>query len=98
MDVYREKAKAVIDSMPPAPPELVEGLSANAAFTKAGVLNGMFCVGSPDTCAKFIQKYEDMGVDHLIMMQQIGTMQNDDIQRSMRLFSSEVLPQFTSAA
>lgn len=80
-------------------PDLTEdeaaGLSPQAQTVKKGVKAGIFCVGSPDTCAKLVQRYVEFDVDQMILVAQLGYMSNDVIKNSLRLFADEVIPRFS---
>jgi alkanesulfonate monooxygenase SsuD/methylene tetrahydromethanopterin reductase-like flavin-dependent oxidoreductase (luciferase family) len=82
-------------------PELTEqekaGLSPQAQTIKAGVKAGLFCVGTPDQCRKFVRGYAEQDVDQLLLINQLGSLTNEQIQRSMRLFGTEVLPEFSES-
>jgi alkanesulfonate monooxygenase SsuD/methylene tetrahydromethanopterin reductase-like flavin-dependent oxidoreductase (luciferase family) len=83
-------------------PELTEGekrgLSPGAAMIKAGVKAGLFCVGTPAQCREFVAGYQAQDVDQLLLICQLGSLTNQQIQRSMRLFGAEVLPEFRGGA
>jgi alkanesulfonate monooxygenase SsuD/methylene tetrahydromethanopterin reductase-like flavin-dependent oxidoreductase (luciferase family) len=82
--------------MPDLTPEEAAGLSPQAQAVKKGVKSGVFCVGSPQTCADVVQRYVDHGVDQLILVAQLGYMTNDLIQDSLRRFAAEVMPRFAA--
>ncbi len=58
------------------------------------VLEGRFIIGSPDECDKEIQKYQELGVQELILRCQWPGMPNQDSSRAVELFGQEVLPRF----
>lgn len=76
----------------------VEGLSQEASVLTGLVDAGVFCVGSPQTCIEFVKKYEDVGIDQLIFPIQMGTLTNQQIIDSARLFGDKVLPRFKNGA
>lgn len=82
-------------------PELTEkekaGLSPEAQTIKAGVKAGLFCVGTPGQCREFVRTYAGHGVDQLLLISQLGSLTNEQIQGSMRLFGTEVLPEFSES-
>ena len=53
-------------------------------------------IGSPATCIDFVQKHIDVGIDQLIFPVQFGTLTNDQIKGSVRLFTEQVMPKFCS--
>jgi alkanesulfonate monooxygenase SsuD/methylene tetrahydromethanopterin reductase-like flavin-dependent oxidoreductase (luciferase family) len=73
-------------------------LRITAQTVKKGVKAGIFCVGSPETCARLVQRYVDFDVDQMILVAQLGYMSNDVIKDSLRLFANRVAPRFTDAA
>jgi alkanesulfonate monooxygenase SsuD/methylene tetrahydromethanopterin reductase-like flavin-dependent oxidoreductase (luciferase family) len=52
------------------------------------------CIGSPKTIRERLLAYEDAGVDQIIFVAQAGATQHEDIMSSLRLFASELLPEF----
>jgi alkanesulfonate monooxygenase SsuD/methylene tetrahydromethanopterin reductase-like flavin-dependent oxidoreductase (luciferase family) len=55
---------------------------------------GMRGIGTPTQLIENFKALEDAGVDQLILLQQCGAYQHDDICESMELFAAKVLPQF----
>jgi alkanesulfonate monooxygenase SsuD/methylene tetrahydromethanopterin reductase-like flavin-dependent oxidoreductase (luciferase family) len=54
---------------------------------------GIAIVGTPSTVIKRLrQLYDQTGVGNLLMMMHAGTMPNDVVMKSQRLFAEEVLP------
>jgi alkanesulfonate monooxygenase SsuD/methylene tetrahydromethanopterin reductase-like flavin-dependent oxidoreductase (luciferase family) len=56
-----------------------------------GALN---LIGDPQYCREIIQRYEDAGVDELMLLMQLGTIPDSIVQKSIRCFGEEVLPHF----
>jgi alkanesulfonate monooxygenase SsuD/methylene tetrahydromethanopterin reductase-like flavin-dependent oxidoreductase (luciferase family) len=81
-------------ALPTFEPLDLPGLSEGAALLGGQVNNGVFCIGSPQTCAEFVQKHVEVGIDQLIFPIQFGTLTQDQILRSVRLFTDEVMPKF----
>jgi alkanesulfonate monooxygenase SsuD/methylene tetrahydromethanopterin reductase-like flavin-dependent oxidoreductase (luciferase family) len=54
---------------------------------------GQAIIGSPETCARFINKLIDAGVDEVLLFMQGATTPHDKILDSIRLFAEEVRPQ-----
>jgi alkanesulfonate monooxygenase SsuD/methylene tetrahydromethanopterin reductase-like flavin-dependent oxidoreductase (luciferase family) len=84
--------------MPLVEPVDLPGLSEEEARLGGLAQAGSVCIGSPETCAAFLQKYVDAGFDQIILSAQYGTLTNEQIQRSLRLFAQEVLPRFSETA
>ena len=55
---------------------------------------GMRGIGNPKHLIENFRALEDAGVDQLILLQQSGNYQHEHICESLRLFGTEVLPQF----
>ncbi|MEE8443123.1 MAG: hypothetical protein V3S37_05175, partial [Dehalococcoidia bacterium] len=58
------------------------------------ILQNRFIVGDPDECIREIQRYEQLGVDTIIMRMQWPGMTQEETLRSIRLMGKEVLPRF----
>lgn len=56
--------------------------------------NGTFCIGSPETCIRIIEKYRQAGVDQLICFMQAARIPHEKILRSIELFGDRVIPYF----
>jgi alkanesulfonate monooxygenase SsuD/methylene tetrahydromethanopterin reductase-like flavin-dependent oxidoreductase (luciferase family) len=93
---FYKKIGTDILKLPELTEEEKEGLSPQAQMIKAGVKAGLFCVGTPDQCREFVRGYEAQGVDQMLMICQLGTLTDEQIQGSMKLFGAEVLPEFSS--
>lgn len=50
-------------------------------------------VGTPDECRKKVKTYQEMGVDRLMCLHQVGAIRQDKVMKSIRLFS-ELIPEF----
>ncbi len=87
--------------------ELVEEAAADASlpgpFAK-GVIdpetmhqNGI-CAGTPDEVARTVGRYQEAGIDQLVMLPRLAswTEDEDQVWGSMRLFGKEVIPRFKS--
>jgi alkanesulfonate monooxygenase SsuD/methylene tetrahydromethanopterin reductase-like flavin-dependent oxidoreductase (luciferase family) len=53
---------------------------------------GQAIIGSPETCARFINNLIDAGVDEVLLFMQGATTPHDKILDSVRLFAEEVRP------
>jgi alkanesulfonate monooxygenase SsuD/methylene tetrahydromethanopterin reductase-like flavin-dependent oxidoreductase (luciferase family) len=83
-------------ALPTFEPLDMPGLSDEARLLGGQVQNGLFCIGSPATCIEFVQKHVDAGIDQLIFPVQFGTFTQEQIMNSVRLFSAEVMPKFST--
>ncbi|HEY5012014.1 MAG TPA: LLM class flavin-dependent oxidoreductase [Acidimicrobiia bacterium] len=59
-----------------------------------GFASGASIVGTPDDCAEAIQKWEDIGVDQLIMGPSGSVFPHDLLEHTVKLFGDEVIPRF----
>jgi alkanesulfonate monooxygenase SsuD/methylene tetrahydromethanopterin reductase-like flavin-dependent oxidoreductase (luciferase family) len=60
------------------------------------VLEGRFILGSAEECAAEVAKYQELGVEELILRCQWPGMPGEDALRAVRLFGREVLPRFVA--
>jgi alkanesulfonate monooxygenase SsuD/methylene tetrahydromethanopterin reductase-like flavin-dependent oxidoreductase (luciferase family) len=60
------------------------------------VLEGRFILGSPEECLIEIRKYQEVGVQELILRCQWPGMPGEDSLRAIQLFGDEVLPKVTA--
>ena len=58
---------------------------------------GVIIAGDPDSCARAVQMYEDIGVDQVIMIMQTETIPHEKVMNSIELFGKEVIPRFRPA-
>jgi hypothetical protein len=65
---------------------------ANPAAQEAALRGGL--IGSPDTLRKKLAKFETSHIDQVILLNQAGKNQHEDICSSLELFAKEVLPEF----
>lgn len=56
------------------------------------------CIGSPETCARVINRLADNGVDEVLLFMQGARTPHDKILESIRLFANEVKPRLKQAA
>ncbi|MFQ6029773.1 MAG: LLM class flavin-dependent oxidoreductase [Dehalococcoidia bacterium] len=55
---------------------------------------GVIIAGDPDSCAKAVQMYEDIGVDQVMMIMQTETIPHEKVMSSIEKFGKHVLPRF----
>ena len=55
---------------------------------------GRFIIGSPTECIAEVKKYQELGVEELVLRCQLPGMPNDDSPRAVDLFGRKVLPRF----
>ena len=76
------------EGFPPLDP--TKPLPAGEDFEKACI------VGTPDQVAEQIAELRDIGVRNLMMKMNIGEMDTDGVQNSIRLFGEKVMPRFSA--
>ncbi len=54
-----------------------------------------FIIGEPQECIEKINKYIDLGIGEIACLMNFGDPDLDTVERSMRLFSEKVMPEFT---
>ena len=59
-----------------------------------GLATGAAMVGTPDECAAGVQKWEDVGVDQLIMGPSGSMFPHELLVETVKLFGDEVIPRF----
>jgi alkanesulfonate monooxygenase SsuD/methylene tetrahydromethanopterin reductase-like flavin-dependent oxidoreductase (luciferase family) len=53
-----------------------------------------FCVGTPAECIRFIELYEALGIEEMILLCAIGPAQHQEVLHTIRLFGDQVIPHF----
>lgn len=53
-----------------------------------------FCVGTPAECIRFIELYEALGIEEVILLCAIGPMRHEEVLHTLRLFGEQVIPHF----
>ncbi len=53
-------------------------------------------IGTPDDVRAHLRRMEEAGVDQVVFIQQVGRNRHEHICESLRLFASEVMPEFTA--
>jgi alkanesulfonate monooxygenase SsuD/methylene tetrahydromethanopterin reductase-like flavin-dependent oxidoreductase (luciferase family) len=53
-----------------------------------------FCVGTPADCIRFLELYEALGIEEVILLCAIGPAQHKEVLHTIRLFGEEVIPHF----
>jgi alkanesulfonate monooxygenase SsuD/methylene tetrahydromethanopterin reductase-like flavin-dependent oxidoreductase (luciferase family) len=56
------------------------------------------CIGSPETCARVINKLADAGVDEIMLFMQGARTPHEKVLESIRLFATEVMPRLKQPA
>ena len=60
---------------------------------------GMLLIGSPETCIRLIKRHQEFLPDlqYMILFFAYGSLSQQQVSNSMRLFAEEVMPEFTDA-
>ncbi|MBV8120382.1 MAG: LLM class flavin-dependent oxidoreductase, partial [Alphaproteobacteria bacterium] len=55
-----------------------------------------FCVGTPAECIRFLETYEALGIEEVILLCAVGPARHDEVLHTIRLFGEEIVPHFQS--
>ena len=107
MDQQRDRARLVWQGVDPAtvPPDyqgyyerdmkLAAGPHPGDATASEIVKRGTsFCVGTPDQCIEFFERYEAMGVEQVFLLSAIGPASNEEVMNTLTMFGKYVIPHF----
>ena len=53
-----------------------------------------FCVGTPAECIHFIEMYETLGIEEMILLCAVGPAAHEEVLNTLRLFGRHVIPHF----
>jgi len=53
-----------------------------------------FCVGTPAECIRFIELYEALGIEEMILLCAVGPAGHEEVFDTLRLFSEQGIPHF----
>jgi len=53
-----------------------------------------FCVGTPEECIRFIELYEALGIEEMILLCAVGPATHEEVMHTLRLFGEHVIPHF----
>ncbi len=54
------------------------------------------CIGAPEDARRYLREMEQVGVDQIIFLQQVGKNRHEDICASLQLFADEVMDEFAA--
>ena len=107
MDQQRERARLVWQGVDPAtvPPDyqgyyerdmkLAAGPHPGEATASETVKKGTsFCVGTPEQCIEFFERYEEMGVEQIFLLSAIGPARHEEVMNTLTMFGKHVIPHF----
>ena len=81
-----------LDSGPGAARAAIAQLDANTLCDR-----GVIIAGNPESCIKNIKRYEEIGVDQIMMIMQTETIPHERVMESLGLFGKQVIPAFSKA-
>ena len=55
-----------------------------------------FCVGTPEECIRFLEMYEALGIEEMILLCAVGPAQHQEVLNTIRLFGEQVIPHFAA--
>ena len=55
---------------------------------------GSFLVGTPEECIKFVESYENMGIEQVFSLNAIGPESHEETMNTLRMFGEHVIPYF----
>ena len=84
-----EQSGISLDAGPGAARAAIAQLDANTLADRAVII-----AGDPDSCARAVQMYADIGVDQVMMIMQTETIPHEKVMGSIELFGKEVIPRF----
>ena len=106
-DQQRERARLVWQGVDPAtvPPDyqgyyerdmkLAAGPHPGDATAEETVKKGTsFCVGTPEQCIEFFERYEEMGVEQVFLLSAIGPASHEEVMNTLTMFGKYVIPHF----
>ena len=107
MDQQRERARLVWQGVDPATVpsdyqgyyerdmKLAAGPHQGEATASETVKKGTsFCVGTPEQCIEFFEKYEAMGVEQVFLLSAIGPANHEEVMNTLTMFGKHVIPHF----
>ena len=53
-----------------------------------------FCVGTPEECIRFIELYEALGIEEMILLCAVGPAAHEEVLNTLRPFGEQVIPHF----
>ena len=58
---------------------------------------GRYCIGDPDDCIRYLERYFATGVDEIMPLFQVGPITHQEVMNTLRLFGKHVIPHFEEA-
>ncbi|MCP4905497.1 MAG: LLM class flavin-dependent oxidoreductase [bacterium] len=96
---HEEKVEYAVDPDDPVPvvrlmnrQYLGMEIDPEEAYEVLGAIDSVI-IGDPDTCLAKMKKFEEVGVDRLLTLQQFGALQHKRVLGSLRLIGEELVPQ-----
>ena len=95
-DAHREqavKAGVSFDSGPSSAQAVIAQLDADTLSDR-----GVIIAGNPESCINTLKRYDELGVDEVMMIMQTETIPHERVMESIELFGKEVIPAFSKQA
>ena len=87
------EAGVYFDSGPSTAQAMIGQLDANTLSDR-----GVIIAGNPESCINTIKKYDELGVDEVMMIMQTETIPHERVMESIELFGKEMIPAFSKKA
>ena len=58
------------------------------------IQEGRYCIGDPDDCLRYLEKYAATGVDEIMPLFQVGPITHQEVMNTLRLFGKYMIPHF----
>ena len=62
------------------------------------IKSGRYCIGDPEDCIRYLEAYQDAGVDEVMPLFQVGGISHAEVMETLRLFGKHVVPYFDAKA
>ena len=95
-DAHKEqaaKAGVSFDSGPSSAQAVIGQLDADTLSDR-----GVIIAGNPESCINTLKRYDELGVDEVMMIMQTETIPHERVMESIELFGKEVIPAFSKQA
>jgi len=55
-----------------------------------------FCVGTPAECIRFLETYEALGIEEVLLLCAVGPARHEEVLHTLSLFGEEIIPYFAA--
>jgi alkanesulfonate monooxygenase SsuD/methylene tetrahydromethanopterin reductase-like flavin-dependent oxidoreductase (luciferase family)/putative sterol carrier protein len=77
---------------------VADGAPLDVKLMRSGLASLRGAIGTPEQIRELVGRYEQAGVDELVLAVQTGKTQHDHIMEALALFAAEVMPEFAARA